>query len=402
MNWFLAWLALAGPLWALLGAVVLPRRYRRRALDASSARLTGGLIGAALGAAGVGYLYAATPPLRRARHVAAPSALLAAELLALFRVHYPENACNTDPVFVLDQLQNGVAVGLVFATIAVGLTLIYSVQSIVSFAHGQLFMFGGVTAFLLLTEVWEVNAIFVIPLVGLIALSVGVLFERTMLTPMYGGRLERPSEYAILVTFGFGLFLQFALVGWLGSPSGIKAARYTDRPLFGFDQAILEVGGLRVRTDFWIAGVVGTLLVVALVIFLQRTWIGMSLRAVAQDRQAAEVAGINARRAFTLAFGLGTMLAGMAGATLVPVLNFPVPEIAGQAALRSYVIIVLGGLGSVSGAWLGGVFIGVVEAFGAGCFPDASRAASYQLAFPLVMFALVLLVRPRGFFGREP
>ena len=126
----------------------------------------------------------------------------------------------------------------------------------------------------------------------------------------------------------------------------------------------------------------------------------MSLRAVSQNREAAGVAGINARQAFTLAFALGSALAGMAGATLVAVLNFPVPDIAGQAALRSYVIIVLGGLGSVAGAWLGGIFIGVVEALGAGCFPDPNRAAAYQLAFPLIIFALVLLIRPQGFFGR--
>lgn len=401
MTPFILWLVLAGPLWSALGAFAVPRRYRHLGLDAGSARLAGGLAGAALGPVGVGYLLYATPPLRRSVHIVAPSLVVALELWIAFRSAYPDNACNTSPGYVADQLQGGLALGLVFATMAVGLTLIYSVQRIISFAHGQFFMFGGVLAFLIATEVWGLNGLFAVPLAGTITLVLGMVFERTMLSPMHSGRIERPDEYAILVTFGFGLFLQFALVGTLGNPTGLKAPRYTDRPLLGIDTAAFDLGPLRIRTDFWIAGLLGVLLIVLLVLFLRNTWTGRSLRAVSQHRTAASVVGINSSRAFTLAFGIGTMLAGMAGALLVPVLNFPVPQIAAQASIRSYVIIVLGGLGSVAGAGLGGLFVGIAEVLGAGCFPDASRAASYQLGFPLLLFALMLLVRPRGFFGRE-
>ncbi|MFQ5523389.1 MAG: branched-chain amino acid ABC transporter permease [Acidimicrobiia bacterium] len=400
MNILLIWLVLAGPVWAVLATYVVPRRYRERGLDVASVRPISGLFGATLGPLGVGYLYWNTPTIRR-RHILASGLLLAVELWALFRFVFPDNVCNTSPGYVANQIQGGLVLGLVFGTMAVGLTLIYSVQGIISFAHGQFFMLGGVLAFLLATQIFEINGVFAVPIAGLAVLIVGALFERSMLSPMHNGRIERAGEYAILVTFGFGLFLQFALVGLLGSPTGLKAPRYTDRPLFGIDTAAFDLGPLRIRTDFWIAGIIGGALVLGLWWFLQRTWTGMSLRAVSQHRQASSIVGINSGRAFTLAFAIGSMLAGMAGAVLVPVLNFPVPPIAFQVAIRSYVIIVLGGLGSVIGAFLGGLFVGVAEALGAGCFPDPTRAGSYQLVFPLLAFALILLVRPRGLFGRE-
>jgi branched-chain amino acid transport system permease protein len=118
------------------------------------------------------------------------------------------------------------------------------------------------------------------------------------------------------------------------------------------------------------------------------------------DRAAAAVSGIDAGRVFVLAFGVGTMLAGISGAALVPAFNFQVPEMAAQTAIRSYVIVVLGGLGSVRGALLGGLFLGVVESLTAGCYPDPSKGATYQVASGLLVFLVVLLVRPQGFFGR--
>ena len=102
----------------------------------------------------------------------------------------------------------------------------------------------------------------------------------------------------------------------------------------------------------------------------------------------------------TLAFGLGTMLAGLSGAALVQVLAW-VPNIAPLASARSFVVIVLGGMGSLPGAMIGGLIIGVVESLGVGCFPDVSRALSYQQVFGMIIFAIVLLLKPTGLFGRE-
>ncbi|MBI3457720.1 MAG: branched-chain amino acid ABC transporter permease [Candidatus Rokubacteria bacterium] len=400
MSGLLIWAALAGPLWSLAGAALLPRRYRARRADPRLAGLAGGLWGAALGPFALGWLHGATPSLRRSLHVVAPALVVVVELTWLFARAYPTNPCVQDPLYVLDQVQTGLTVGLVYATMAAGLTLIYSVQRIISFTHGQFVMFGGVMAFLLLRDT-AFSPYPVIPAVALVTLVLGVAVAATLLRPVQTGAVERPDEYALLMTFGFGLFLTYALVGVLGSPVAVRTPRYTDRPLLGLDRAVVQVGALRIRMDLVIAGAIGLLIFGALAWLLYRTWLGRSFRAVSMDRDAAAVAGIDAGRVFVLAFGIGTMLAGVAGAALVPTFNFQVPEMAAQTAIRSYVIVVLGGLGSVRGALLGGLFLAMIEALTAGCYPDPSKGATYQVASGLLVFLAILLVRPQGFFGRR-
>lgn len=402
MSWLWAWLALAGPVWGVVGSAAVPRRYRAHGRDPRLTRTVGALVGLSVGVVGLAVLLARLPRLHRGWAVVAPAVLLTLELAAAFRTLWPQSACVTSPAYVTGQLADGLMIGAVIATAAIGLTLIFSVLGVVSFAHGQLVMAGGVTAYLLLTELWQVNPLLVVPLVGLIGLLGAALADRALLTPLHRGSVERPSEYAILVTFGLGIFVQYALLGVLGPTSGLRTARYTDTPVLGvtIPGGEVGVGALTVPTNLLVAGLLGVALCAALVAFLRYTWTGRSLRAVAENPQAASVAGINSDRSFTLAFALGGMLAAMAGATLVPVLNFPVPEIANQMAIRSYVVVVLGGLGSVPGAFLGGLFVGAVEALGAGCYPDPSKGAVYQSAFGLLIFALVLLARPQGFFGR--
>jgi branched-chain amino acid transport system permease protein len=393
-------MALAGPLWSTAGAILIPRRYRSRRADPRLARIAAGLWGALVGPAGLLWLYRSTPRLGRGLHVALPGILLLAELLLLFARTNPANTCVTDGLYLVNQIQNGLTVGLVYATMAAGLTLIYSVQRIISFSHGQFVMLGGVTAFLILQQL-SLNAIVVIPIVAIVTLLLGMLAAAVLLRPIHSGRAERPDEYAILMTFGLGVFMTYALVGVLGSPVGVHAPRYTDRPLFGLDASILELGTIRLRTDLLIAGGIGLLVFLGLVWVLYRTWLGRSLRAVSMDRQAAAVAGIDSGRVFILAFGLGCMLAGIAGAALVPALNFQVPDVAAQTAIRSYVIVVLGGLGSVPGALVGALFLGVTEALTAACYPDPTKGATYQVAAGLLVFLAVLLIRPQGFFGRR-
>jgi branched-chain amino acid transport system permease protein len=395
----LIWLLAAGPLWSAAGALYLPRRYRTRRGDPRLARLAGGLWGAALGPMALAPLYSRVPPLRRDLHVVLPALLVALEMMLLFAHSNPDNLCVTDPLYVLNQMQTGLTVGLIYATMASGLTLIYSVQRIISFTHGQFVMFGGVLTFLLLRDS-NLNPVFVMPVVAVVTFAGGVLIARFLLKPVQLGTVERPDEYAILMTFGVSIFLTYALIGALGNPIGVRAARYTDRPLFGIDRAVFELAGMRMRTDLLIAGAVGLAIFMALSWLLYRTWTGRSFRAVSMDRQAAAVAGIDPGAVFLWAFGIGTALAGLAGAALVPAFNFQVPEMAAQTAIRSYVIVVLGGLGSLRGALLGALFLGVVEALTAGCYPDPSKGATYQVTSGLIVFLVVLLVRPQGFFGR--
>jgi branched-chain amino acid transport system permease protein len=230
-----------------------------------------------------------------------------------------------------------------------------------------------------------------VPLAGLITALIGLTFELAFLRPMHQERIERPDEYAILITFGLSFFLMNLALAVFGP--------YPQRPA-SFFQGTVNLGIVRVSADRLTASVLSLVLLGLLVVIINKTWVGKALRAVSQDKQAAAVVGINPLAMNSIAFALGAGLAAMAGALLAP--SFLVtPDVGAVPSVRSYVIIVLGGMGSIQGSILGGILIGLVESLSAGYFPDPSRALNYKTAFGLVVFALVLLFRPRGFFGRK-
>jgi branched-chain amino acid transport system permease protein len=306
--------------------------------------------------------------------------------------------------YFLNLILNGILIGCIYGLMAMGLTLIFSILGIVSFAHGEYYMIGGYVVYYLLESFSDINAVLAVLLAGLTTFLVGTIFERLFLQPMARGEIERPGEYAILVTFGLAFFLQFLMVGIVG-PFPVKAARFFDLPEIDWGWLMsrattLELFGIPLAGGRLIAAGVAIIMLGAMVYFMGRTWIGKALQAVSQDRQAAAVVGINPQSMNTLAFGLGTMLAGMSGAVLVTVFSW-VPWVGVPASSKSFVIIVLGGMGSMPGAVLGGIIIGLVESLGTGFFPDPTRALAYKDAFGLLIFALVLLIRPTGLFGRE-
>ncbi len=388
----IVWLVLAGPAWAALGVWGLPRLYRSKGLEDAPARFVGGLAGLTLGPFLLALLWRFTPDLRRWYWGAGTGALAAVELYGLFAILNPDNLCVTNTGYVADQATNGLIIGFIYALMAVGLTLIYSVQGIVSFAHGQFYMLGGYVSYYFLQWLVPLNPIVAVPVAGLATMLAGLAFERLFLRPIHLGRIERVGEYAILVTFGLGFFLEYTVLAIVG-PVAQKAPVFTEARVLG-------LGPISLLPNRLVAAAVSVALTVALLYLLNRTWPGKALRAVSMDKQAAAVVGINPLTINTLAFGIGTMLAGMAGATLIPVFTW-VPSVGAAAAIRSYVIIVLGGLGSVPGALAGGLIIGIVEALGAGCYPDPSKGASYKTAFGLIIFAVMLLLRPNGLFGRK-
>jgi len=301
--------------------------------------------------------------------------------------------CIESIAYLATLLTNGLIMGIIYALMALGLTLIFSVLGIVNFSHGELYMLGGFAAFFLLDTFEGLNPILAIIFAGIVTFVIGAVFERIFLRPMHEGKVQRTGEYAILVTFGFAFFLQYLTVATIG-PFPFKASRFLDmviKPLFG----VITVFQTRV-----VAAAIALVLIAILLWFIQRTWTGRGLRAVSQDKDAAAVTGINPLRMNNFAFGLGAALAGMSGAVLVQVFSWTF-NVGIPAASKSYVVIVLGGMGSIPGALLGGLIVGAVESLGTGCFPDPSRGLAYQSAFGLVIFALVLLIRPQGLFGRK-
>jgi len=294
-----------------------------------------------------------------------------------------------DPQYLLIQALNGLVIGINYAVIAAGLTVIFSILKIVNFAHGEVYMMGGYFAYfaIKLLGIDPLPALFVAMLVAFV-LSVAV--ERTLLTPLYSPTTERKGDYGILVTFGLSIFLRnIALIIY---------GPYPLRPP-SFWEGVWMAGPFILSWDRVFAGGAGIALLTGLVLFMNRTPWGEALNAVSQSRESAAIVGINDRRFYSLAFGLGGALAGGAGALMAPIYSLS-PSMGLLPDTQAFAIVILGGMGSVSGAILAGLLIGVSESLFVAVFPDPSRSLTYQQAFSLLILMLVLLFRPTGFFGR--
>lgn len=397
--------------WGIVGAIGSKKAYLSKDLDTSNAGYLGAMIGAATGPVGLIALWIKTPKASKGLMIAPPVA--AFTLLAIsFAFADPTNHCVSNGSFVASQISNGIILGILYGFMALGLTLIYSILGVVSFAHGDFYMIGGMAAYYV-TVVWfpGINPLVGIGFACVSTFALGALFERIFLTPMYDGRIERPVEYGILVTFGLAFTLQYFIAATVGS-NPVKAKRYFDFPRIRWpskeDPWLLKTSRgnmelfetISISNPRFTAAVVCVMVLLMMIYFLNRTWTGKALRAVSLDRDAAAIAGINPNRMNMLAFALGGMLAALAGALLVQAFSW-LPQVGAIPAMRSFVIVVLGGLGSLPGAFVGGIIVGLVESAGTGCVPNPQRAASYIPAYGGIVLLLTLLLRPTGLFGRR-
>jgi len=285
---------------------------------------------------------------------------------------------------------NGLVVGLIYALVASGLTLVFSVLKVVNFGHGSLYMLGGYASYYL------ISGLGLHPLLGVVGAMValfvfGVVFERLVIAPMYTDKVERKDEYAIIVTFGLTILItNLALVVF---------GPFAKSPP-SFMTGALIAGPLILPYDRLIAAIAAVVLLVGLSLFLKRTALGQALDAVSQSRESAAVIGIDPKRMYTVAFGLGSALAGGAGALIAPVFALS-PSMGDLPAVQAFIIIVLGGMGSVGGSIAGGILLGLVQSLGVGYLPDPNRALAYTQAFGALLLIVTLLVRPTGLFGRS-
>ena len=398
-------------IWGALGGVAIPRIYLKKDLSVADVSMGGAVICAATGPVGFFLLWRKSPPMKTAWNVAAGLAIMAV-LAVGFALADPNNTCVTNRGYVISLLVNGLIMGIIYGLMALGLSLIFSILGVVSFAHGEFYMMGGMVVYYF-TFTWfpGSNAFLGLAAACVITFALGAGFERLFLAPMHKGKVDRPIEYGILVTFGLSFFLQYFVQAIAGA-NPVKARRFFDFPVLKIPSAadpwLLKTykagmtlfDTVSISNPRFIAAVISICMLGLLMLFLYHTWTGKALRAVSQDRQAAAVAGINPDNMNTLAFALGGMLAALSGATLVQAFAW-VPQVGMLPAMRSFVILVMGGLGSLPGAFLGGLMLGLIESAGAGCVPDPNRAAAYIPAYGMIILTLVLLLKPTGFFGRK-
>jgi branched-chain amino acid transport system permease protein len=285
-----------------------------------------------------------------------------------------------DLVGFVQTVASGVLTGGVYAMVGIGLSLIFGVMRIVNFAHGEFMAVGMYIAFALF------RSLHLDPYLSLIVVApagflLGVLVERVLLAP-----IQNAAEHSlILMTVGVGLILSNALLLIFGAHPETIYTSYSTRTV--------RIAAITLSVPLLVSFALTVIVVAGLFLVLTRTDLGRAIRAAAQNRDAAELQGVDTRLVQTAVFGIGIVLSMAAGVLLLPAL-YVFPTVGGIFTLKAFVVTVLGGMGSIVGAIWGGLLLGVVESVGAGL-----GATGYRDAFGLVAFLLVLLVRPQGLFG---
>lgn len=276
---------------------------------------------------------------------------------------------------------SGILMGGVYALIGIGLTLIFGVMQVINFAHGDLVMVGMYATWLLFTH-WHIDPFVSIVLTGPILFLLGAFLQRAFIQRVLGAA----EENQILLTIGLGLLLSNTAMLLFTSDYQLLTTSYSS--------ASFRFLGVSVSEPLLFAFIVTTVVASALYLFLMKTDTGAAIRATAQDREAAQLMGVNVTRMSVLAFGIGAALAGIAGALIAPT-YYIFPQVGHAFTLKSFVIVVLGGMGSVVGATIGGILIGVVESLAA-----LYLASGLKEAVVFGLFLLLLLFRPAGLLGR--
>jgi branched-chain amino acid transport system permease protein len=288
-----------------------------------------------------------------------------------------------------DLFVNGLIIGLFYALMAVGLSMIFGVLKIVNFAHGEFYMVGAY-AYVLISLKLGVSPWIALLLAAAGGAALGWLVERMLMRPLYAGYGSwsiMKDEYAVVVTFGLSLLL-INLVDKIVGPYPFRGPSLIDTPRFA-------VGPIMLNGQKLIAAGLSLAILVGLALFVKRSLWGRQIQAVAQNRLGASLAGIDATRATSLIFAISGLLAALAGGLLAPLIN-PAPDVGAFPAIKSYVIVVLGGMGSIWGGMAAALLLGVLESFFA-----VYVSYDYRDAFGLLILILVLLFRPQGLSGEK-
>jgi branched-chain amino acid transport system permease protein len=282
----------------------------------------------------------------------------------------------------VQSLLSGILVGGVYALIGIGLTIIFGVMRVINFAHGELVMVGMYLtyfAFSLLRVDPFLSIVITIPLMFVFGAFLQKVFINRVLNAL--------PQNQILLTIGLGLIMSNTVMMLFTSDYKILTTAYSS--------SSVPVFGISISMPLLISFLITAAITAFLYWFLLKTDTGQAIRATAQDRDAAQLMGVNVRRMSLLATGMGAALAGTAGALISPT-YYIFPQVGSAFTLKAFVIVVLGGMGSVVGATLGGIIIGATESLAA-----AYVSSGLKELFVFVLFLLVLLFRPAGLLGKS-
>ncbi|GKQ55186.1 branched-chain amino acid ABC transporter permease [Bradyrhizobium sp. Ce-3] len=282
----------------------------------------------------------------------------------------------------LNVLASGVLLGLVYGLVALGLTIIFGVMRVVNFAHGEMVVFGVYIGYWAV-RLWAVPVIVAAAVAAVVMFVFGYLLE-TLLVKRF---VNRPHHYQFIVFIGLSLLFTGVLLVTFG-PDPRPTASQLSFHTVSLGPVTLDLARLQ-------AAATAGLLITLLGAYLKFSSFGRSLRAAADNRLGGLVVGLNIPRVYAVTFGIGAACAGVAGALISPLFDAQ-PYLAVDFTLLAFVTVIVGGLGSFSGALLGGLLIGVAEAIAALTF-----SPSMKTALPYALLIIILIFRPRGFFGAK-
>jgi branched-chain amino acid transport system permease protein len=289
-------------------------------------------------------------------------------------------------LYILEDTINGILMGSIYGLTALGLTIIFGVLKVINFAHGSLLMVGMYVAY------WAVSVTGLHPYLALIIVVpvmylFGYYLQDIVIKPIFKAEREvREPITVIIVTTGLWYILDNVTLLIFGPQYRTLQAN----PLQG---KMLELGGMLISVPKLWGFVTALITAGSIYWFFQRTRLGRAIRATSLDRDAASLMGIKQYKVYNIAFGIGTATAGIAGVTLVPFYNV-FPSVGVLFDIKGFIIVVLGGLGSMGGALLGGIIIGVIESVG-----PQFMTATWTEAIVYGLFLLFLFVKPSGLFG---
>ena len=286
---------------------------------------------------------------------------------------------------ILQYLINGISIGSVYAIIALGYTMVYGIAKMLNFAHGDVIMVGAymsysVTSYLgLPTAVGILTAIVVCTLLGM-------LIEGLAYKPLRGV----PSLAVLITAIGVSYFLQNAAqLIWSSAPKNFTSI-VTMEPIHLFNNQIVITG------EVLLTVAVSALVMVGLHLFTTRTRTGKAMRAVSEDRAAAQLMGINVNRTISMTFAIGSALAAVAGVLLCSTVPTLQPTTGAMPGIRAFTAAVFGGIGSIPGAMLGGILLGIIETFA-----KAYLSSQFSDAIVFSVLIIILLVKPAGLLGKQ-